>query len=458
MRRWIHSLMILYSILGLCQLQPLIQESEQLASQWVEIVQGEVKGSIVGEDGKPVIAQLRFFDSDGALIKRIQTDIDGNFEILLDEGHYNLEVSKGYEYEMKQLPIEVKKENPLNLKSISLTRLMDWTAKSYLCGDLHQHSQFSDDGLNTVEEVLIANLANGLDFGAMADHNTVDGNDEWLSLSQKLSYLAIPAQEITTNQGHYLALNTSNLIDVTALTSEDEIDQMIDETHHQGGMIQINHPGRNFPFWNVGGQFDAIEIWNGQAMPPIPNLNDIDEEFAYNQISKQKWFDLLSEGAKLTALGNSDNHDISSESITAPISENEQFNEWIAQGLYNGNPRNYVKVEEESVEGILKGIKDGHVFITNGPLMDVTLNEATFGDRVVSTNEAEISYLIASNQGSLEALNVIADGQVIETIPLAEDVPTLGTINLNLSNYQWVVFEVISKSYEYAISNPIYLK
>lgn len=176
MRRWIHSLMILYSILGLCQLQPLIQESEQLASQWVEIVQGEVKGSIVGEDGKPVIAQLRFFDSDGALIKRIQTDIDGNFEILLDEGHYNLEVSKGYEYEMKQVPIEVKKENPLNLKSISLTRLMDWTAKSYLCGDLHQHSQFSDDGLNTVEEVLIANLANGLDFGAIADHNTVDGS------------------------------------------------------------------------------------------------------------------------------------------------------------------------------------------------------------------------------------------------------------------------------------------
>ena len=82
MRRWIHSLMILYSILGLCQLQPLIQESEQLASQWVEIVQGEVKGSSVGEDGKPVIAQLRFFDSDGALIKRIQTDIDGNFEIM----------------------------------------------------------------------------------------------------------------------------------------------------------------------------------------------------------------------------------------------------------------------------------------------------------------------------------------------------------------------------------------
>ena len=52
---------------------------------------------------------------------------------------------------------------------------------------------------------------------------------------------------------------------------------------------------------------------------------------------------LLSEGAKLTALGDSDNHDISSESITAPISENEQFNEWIAQGLYNGNPRKLCK-------------------------------------------------------------------------------------------------------------------
>lgn len=458
MRRWIHSLMILYSILGLCQLQPLIKESEQLASQWVEILQGEVKGSIVGEDGKPVIAQLRFFDADGALIKRIQTDVEGNFEILLDEGYYNLEVSKGYEYEIKQLPIEVKKENPLTLKSLSITRLMDWTAKDYYCGDLHQHSQFSDDGLNTVAEVLIGNIANGLEFGALADHNTVNGNDEWISLSQKLDYLAIPAQEITTDEGHYLALNASELIDVTTIHSEEELKDLVDEIHRQGGLAQINHPGRDFSFWDLSSQFDAIEIWNGHAMPPIPNLIDIDETFAYNQISKQKWFNLLSEGVKITALGNSDNHDISSDSIIAPISENERFNEWIAEGLYNGSPRNYVKVEELTTEGILKGIKDGHVFITNGPLMDITLNEATFGDRVVDSNEAEISYLVASNHGSLEALNVIADGQVIETIPLAEDVPTLGTVTLNLSNYQWVVFEVITKSYEYAISNPIYLK
>ena len=140
------------------------------------------------------------------------------------------------------------------------------------------------------------------------------------------------------------------------------------------------------------------------------------------------------------------------------ISENKTFNEWMADGWYNGNPRNYIKVEEQSITGILDGIKQGHVFITNGPLMDITMNNVSFGDTLENVVDAEISYLIASNHGNLQQLNIIADGKVIEEIPLAANVPTIGTVTLNLSPYHWVVFEVTSESFEYAISNPIYLK
>ncbi len=458
MKRWLHSLLIGYSILGLYKIQPLIEESEQLVSQWVDIEKGDIIGTVVDEVGKPLIAQIRFFDGDGALVKRVQTDLEGVFETMLEEGHYTLEVSKGYEYESKELTIEVKKGEPLSLNNISLTRLTDWTAKDYYCGDLHQHSHFSKDGVNTVEEILKGDLANGLNFGALSDHDSIDGNDEWLSIAEELDFLAIPAQEITTKQGHYVAINTSELIDMTTIDSETNLTEMIDQIHQVGGLAQINHPGRDFPFWEMVNRFDAIEIWNGKAMPPLPNQSEIDESYRCNQISKEKWFELLNSGVKITALGNSDNHDISGEQIRASISENELFNKWMAEGLYNGNPRNYVKAKEATIDGILDGIKNGHVFITNGPLMDITLNEVTFGDTLEDPSEVEVSYLIASNNSPLNVLNIIADGKVIETIALAEDVPTIGTLTLNLSNYKWVVFEVLTKSYAYAISNPIYMK
>ncbi|MDO5793788.1 MAG: CehA/McbA family metallohydrolase [Turicibacter sp.] len=458
MKYWVHTFLILYSLLAMYQIKPFLDESEQLVNQWIDIEQGEVTGVTQDDKGKPIIAQLRFFDVDGALVKRIQTDEEGAFKTLLDEGRYTLEVSKGYEYEIKQLAIEVQKESPLTLESISLARVMDWTAKQYISGDFHQHSQFSDDAMNTISEILKANQANGLNCGALADHNSVSGNDEWMTLAKDSKFIAIPSQEITTKQGHYLALNTTNLIDLTDLKTEDDVKKMISNIHEQGGLAQINHPGRNFSYWEQASLFDAIEIWNGQAMPPISDQTGIESSFSYNKISKEKWFELLSSGVKITALGNSDNHDISGGSTIAPISENETFNEWIADGLYNGNPRNYIRVDEVTIEGILEGIKGGHVFITNGPLMDVTINEVSFGDTLEGVTEAEISYIVASNHGELEELNIIADGDVIEKIPLASDVPTIGTLTLNLSDYHWVVFEVISKSFEYAISNPIYLK
>lgn len=458
MKYWVHTFLILYSLLAMYQIKPFLDESEQLVNQWIDIEQGEVTGVTQDDKGKPIIAQLRFFDADGALVKRIQTDEEGAFKTLLDEGRYTLEVSKGYEYEIKQLAIEVQKESPLTLESISLARVMDWTAKQYISGDFHQHSQFSDDAMNTISEILKANQANGLNCGALADHNSVSGNDEWMTLAKDSKFIAIPSQEITTKQGHYLALNTTNLIDLTDLKTEDDVKKMISNIHEQGGLAQINHPGRHFSYWDQASLFDAIEIWNGHAMPPISDQTGIESSFSYNKISKEKWFELLSSGVKITALGNSDNHDISGGSTIAPISENETFNEWIADGLYNGNPRNYIRVDEMTIEGILEGIKEGHVFITNGPLMDVTINEVSFGDTLEGVTEAEISYIVASNHGELEELNIIADGDVIEKVPLASDVPTIGTLTLNLSDYHWVVFEVISKSFEYAISNPIYLK
>ena len=392
------------------------------------------------------------------MLKRIQTDLNGDYKIRLAEGNYTLQVSKGYEYEVKTVVFEVKKESLAKIEEIQLKRIMDWRAKDYISGDLHQHSQFSKDGVNTVKEILYANVANGLDFGALSDYNTTNGFDEWMSLADELNFLALPAQEITTQEGSYLAINTTELVDLTNISNEKILETMIKNIHEQDGLIQVNYPVQNPSFLEYASQFDAIEIWNGQAMPPISNLSDLNETFTYNHKIKEKWFELLSLGIKLTALGNSDNHDISQDRELIPNSKNEVFNEWISQGQYDGTPRNYIKVSDKTIDGIIEGIRKGHVFITNGPLMDITVNNVTFGDTLIDVTDAEISYIIGSNNCTLDTLNIIADGEIIETIPLAEDIPTIGTLTLNLSNYRWIVFEVMTKSYQYAISNPIYLK
>lgn len=457
MKLWLQVIMTSYLILGFCQVHDLVQEKAELVNQWIDLSEGEVTGKIVDENNTPLLAQVRFYDGEGTMLKRTQTDLNGDYSIRLAEGEYTLEVSKGYEYEVKTVLLEVKKESSKKIEEIQLKRIIDWRAKDYISGDLHQHSQFSEDGVNTVKEILYANVANGLDFGALSDYNTTNGFDEWMSLADELNFLALPAQEITTQEGSYLAINTTELMDLTKMGDKKILEDMIKKIQVQGGLIQVNHPEQNSSILEYASQFDAIEIWNGQAIAPISNLSDLNETFTYNHKSKEKWFELLSSGMKLTALGNSDNHDISQDKELTLNSQNEVFNEWISQGQYDGNPRNYIKVRDVTIDGIIEGIRKGHVFITNGPLMDITVNDATFGDALKNVSDAEISYIIASNDCVLDTLNIIADGKVIETIPLAEDIPTIGTLTLNLSNYRWIVFEVITKSYKYAISNPIYL-
>ena len=62
----------------------------------IELQQEKVSGQVIDEDGKPLVAEIRFFDSEGGLVKRIQTNLKGEFGIHLDEGYYTIELSRGY--------------------------------------------------------------------------------------------------------------------------------------------------------------------------------------------------------------------------------------------------------------------------------------------------------------------------------------------------------------------------
>lgn len=72
--------------------------------------------------------------------------------------------------------------------------------------DIHIHSSFSHDGTTTVRAVLKRAASVGLDVIAISDHDVIRGSLAARDLAPQYGLQAIPAIEISTREGHLLAL------------------------------------------------------------------------------------------------------------------------------------------------------------------------------------------------------------------------------------------------------------
>jgi predicted metal-dependent phosphoesterase TrpH len=127
--------------------------------------------------------------------------------------------------------------------------------------DLHVHTSHSYDGRCSVEEVVAAIKARGLDGAAITDHNSIAGHEEAKKFSND-GFLLMPGIEVSSRDGHIVGLGVSKLVPRDLSAAE-----TVERIREQGGIAIAAHPfvpGRS-PRLVYKAKFDAIEVLNSRA-------------------------------------------------------------------------------------------------------------------------------------------------------------------------------------------------
>jgi hypothetical protein len=129
--------------------------------------------------------------------------------------------------------------------------------------DLHVHSNYSKDSLTTPKDLVYYAKKRGLTAVAVTDHNQIEGS---CKIAKEADFLVISGMEVSSADGHIVALNLQELIP-RGLSAKETVDKI----HEAGGIAIAVHPYA----WFKGSltshvetaKFDAVETINASAFP-----------------------------------------------------------------------------------------------------------------------------------------------------------------------------------------------
>jgi PHP domain len=197
---------------------------------------------------------------------------------------------------------------------------------TWLAGDLHAHT-FHSDGVMSVAELAAHAVERGLDFVAVTDHNTVSHHGLLGPASARYGVTLLPGQEVTTELGHAGVLGDTGWIDFREPASS-----WLTLAESRGGLMSVNHPFAGPTSWvhPMPRRPPLLEVWHWSWLDP-------------SWTTPLSWWQAWDPAA--IPVGGSDWHRPGSD---APL----------------GTPTTWVSCTDESVSGVLEGLRAGRVAIS----------------------------------------------------------------------------------------------
>lgn len=327
-------------------------------------------------------------------------------------GSYQVIVSRGYEYELLQTPVEVLAGQAATILA-PLQHSVDSTG--VMCADFHIHSFYSPDSSDPVESKVKGAVADGLDIPVSSEHEwVIDFEPVIHRLGVEKFAFGMPSEELTTfTWGHFGVIPLIPRPDLPNNGAVDWVGKKPAEIFAQVNalpekpLLVVNHPMSS----GFGGYFSAagFEISTAKGSPDlwsedfsaIEVFNDSDLE-ANRTKSVAAWFALLDAGHTKWATGSSDSHDQRTSPVGYPRT---------CMRFGHDDPR---QLTPEIVRDVMRA---GAAVVSGGLMMTV---EAPGGIGPGGTATAGSYRVVVQAPGWLSAdtLEVFIDGKSRETRPL----------------------------------------
>ena len=390
----------------------------------------------------------------------------GTATVPVPQGRFRVEVSRGPEYAVERAAIDVAPGGAATWRA-ALKRLVDLPAKGWRGADLHVHMNYCGAYRNTPEHLVFQGEAEGLNL----IENLIVNKEQRIPDIRYFSTRPDPAstpgmllmhgQEYHTSYwghtgllglaDHFLMPGYASYVNTPAASAFPTNTFVFGEAHRQGAITGYVHPFDSRPDPDDTSQPLTYALPVDAALGTMDYLEVMG--FSDHLITSDIWYRLLNCGFRIPAGAGTDAM-ADYASLRGPV------------GLVRVYAQVGARFDHASV---LAALKAGRTFVTNGPIVELTLAGEGPGGTVKrpsgpATIEAKVTL---RSPVPVDHLEIVQDGKVVATAPLSADrMSAAATLPLTFAKSGWIVLRAradrpawpILDLYPFASTSPIYVQ
>nr|WP_162136601.1 CehA/McbA family metallohydrolase [Oceaniovalibus guishaninsula] len=403
---------------------------------------GTLRFNVTDGEGQPRDARIEIAEGQAPLVEFLGrrtffTELDdiGHVEAQLAPGEYVFSVGHGAGFLglAQQVPATVEAGAASDI-DVTLDLVAQPQEDGWLASDMHHHAD-QLEGTTPPEWVARSELAAGLDVIFVSDHDSTANYETLASIAEDRDVPFIPSIELSPSWGHFNAYPLDLDAELQVDTSTATAAEILAEARRMGAdAIQSNHP---FIPYGYLASLEAGTVPGGFASDiDLLELNGPDDDARVFERAGHLW----SRGQRIYLSGGSDAHDVWNDAT--------------------GSARAYVHVPgQPSAEGFVAGLKDGHAYVTRGPLIapDVMFGSAL---RIAPGTERSVAFDLTAVNGLVRATLTGPDGQIASQD--FADSPMASTASFTVTatprdGTDWIALTVEDAEGKMAFTNPIWI-